>query len=57
MIWDRSAISLASRVADHGHPEVDGHREDEAAAVVGVLADQVDPPGGMGGELSHQELA
>ena len=30
----------------HGHAEVDGERQAEAVVVVGVLADQVHPPGG-----------
>ena len=37
--------------ADHHSHQGQGHREDEPRVVVGVLADQVDPGGGITGNV------
>ena len=38
-------FAVVARAADEPHLRLDRHREDEAVVVVGVLPDQVHPPG------------
>ena len=40
---------VASTFALDDRPEVDGHGKDESSRVVGVVADEVDPPRGKAG--------